>query len=86
MAYDEEVARRVRSSLTHSAAPEILERKMFGGLAMMVNGHMCVGVTGGQEDQLHAQAVADRHRQLEDKGGARLLLPHGPPRTDMDMP
>jgi hypothetical protein len=46
MAYDEEVALRVRNAL----APyhPIEEKKMFGGLAFMLRGHMCVGVIGDE--------------------------------------
>ncbi len=47
MAYDEAVARRVRAALEAAQPPEVVERKMFGGLALLVNGHMCVGVNGG---------------------------------------
>lgn len=42
MAYDEELAARVREILEESAAAD--ERKMFGGIAFMVDGHMCCGV------------------------------------------
>ena len=46
MAYDEQLADRVRSVL--GAFPDIAERKMFGGLAFLVRGHMCCGVVGGE--------------------------------------
>ncbi|MDQ3914759.1 MAG: TfoX/Sxy family protein [Actinomycetota bacterium] len=42
MAYDEELAARVRELLEERGVPS--ERKMFGGIAFMVNGHMCCGV------------------------------------------
>ena len=42
MAYDETLADRVREIVQESADPD--ERKMFGGIAFMVDGHMCVGV------------------------------------------
>jgi TfoX/Sxy family transcriptional regulator of competence genes len=42
MAFDEQLAARVRSILDHH--PKVTEKKMFGGLAFMVRGHMCVGV------------------------------------------
>ena len=42
MAYDVHLADRVRSILKD--AGEFSEKKMFGGLAFMVNGHMCCGV------------------------------------------
>ena len=42
MAYDVHLADRIRSIL--KSAGEFSEKKMFGGLAFMVNGHMCCGV------------------------------------------
>ena len=42
VAYDVHLADRVRSILKD--AGEFSERKMFGGLAFMINGHMCCGV------------------------------------------
>ena len=44
MSFDEELAARVREKL--SARASVAERKMFGGLAFMVGGHMCCGVLG----------------------------------------
>ena len=44
MAYDEELADRVRECIQHSAA--VAEKRMFGGLAFMVSGNMAVGVSG----------------------------------------
>ncbi|MEU8813237.1 TfoX/Sxy family protein [Actinoplanes sp. NPDC048796] len=41
MAYDETLARRLRTRLTD---PALTERKMFGGLAFFTNGNMTVGV------------------------------------------
>ena len=42
MAYDEGLASRVREALAERA--EFDEKKMFGGLALMVNTHMACGV------------------------------------------
>ena len=41
MAYDEKLAGRIRAMLGKSG--EFDERKMFGGIAFMVDGHMCAG-------------------------------------------
>ena len=43
MAYDEGLAHRIRELLPQNFEYE--EKKMFGGLAFMANGHMSVGVT-----------------------------------------
>ena len=42
MAYDPFLADRIRSIL--KSAGEFSEKKMFGGLSFMINGHMCCGV------------------------------------------
>jgi hypothetical protein len=44
--YDEALADRVREGL--SAREGLTERKMFGGLALMLRGNMCCGVLGGE--------------------------------------
>jgi len=43
MAYDEGLSQRVREALADQ--PGVVEKRMFGGLVFMVNGHMSVGVT-----------------------------------------
>ncbi len=45
MAYDEGSAERIRECLM---AYDVKERKMFGGLAFMVQGHMTVGLLGDE--------------------------------------
>ena len=42
MPYDETLAERLRRAL--ASQDEVVERKMFGGLAFMVHGHMTCGV------------------------------------------
>lgn len=44
MAYDEGLAERIRGVLSEST--DFAEKKMFGGLAFMVRGNMCLGVLG----------------------------------------
>lgn len=46
VAYDEKLANRVRDIL--EGDPGISERKMFGGLAFMADGHMACGITGAE--------------------------------------
>ena len=43
MAYEERIAERIRKALT--PRPDVTERKMFGGLAFMLRGNMCCGVS-----------------------------------------
>ncbi len=42
MAYDEGLAERLREALHEH--PGMIEKKMFGGLCFMLNGHMCCGI------------------------------------------
>ena len=46
MAYDEDVARRIREAV--SSQDGVSERKMFGGLCFMINGNMFAGVMGNE--------------------------------------
>jgi TfoX/Sxy family transcriptional regulator of competence genes len=44
MAYDEELARRIRELLAGESG--VAEKKMFGGLAFLVGGNMAVAASG----------------------------------------
>lgn len=44
MAYDEDLAARVRDSLQQESG--LSEKKMFGGLAFLIDGHMAVAASG----------------------------------------
>ena len=44
MAYDEDLAARIRDLLADEAG--VAEKKMFGGLAFLVNGNMAVAASG----------------------------------------
>jgi TfoX/Sxy family transcriptional regulator of competence genes len=44
MAYDEEIAQRIRDLMAGEF--DVVEKKMFGGLAFLVGGNMAVGVSG----------------------------------------
>jgi TfoX/Sxy family transcriptional regulator of competence genes len=46
MAYDEDLADRARAVMPADA--EVTERKMFGGLAFLLEGHMFVGIVGSE--------------------------------------
>lgn len=45
MAYDEDLANRIRALLGGEAGVD--EKRMFGGLAFLINGHMSVAASGG---------------------------------------
>ncbi|HUP63243.1 MAG TPA: TfoX/Sxy family protein [Thermoanaerobaculia bacterium] len=44
MAFDEKLADRIRALVQDR--PDVAERKMFGGLAFLLRGHMCCGIVG----------------------------------------
>lgn len=67
MAYEEAVAGRIRKLLAKQKS--LGERKMFGGLAFMVNGHMAVGVN---KDNLMVRVGSDAHADA-------LAQPHARP-------
>ncbi len=64
MAFDEGLAQRVREAVGPLAA--VTERRMFGGLAFLLDGRMFVGVSGSK---LMARVGAERYRDT-------LGLPH----------
>ncbi|HET6568047.1 MAG TPA: TfoX/Sxy family protein [Rhodothermales bacterium] len=60
MARDENLVSRVRAALAH--VPGVEEKKMFGSIAFMVRGKMCVGVRAERimcriDPTVHAAAV-----------------------------
>jgi TfoX/Sxy family transcriptional regulator of competence genes len=71
MAYDEQLAERIRGALR--GRDGVTEQKMFGGIAFMINGNMAVGIT---RDELmvrvgpdaHDEAVAQPHVRIMDMG------------------
>lgn len=44
MAYDEDLANRIRELL--ATEPDVVEKRMFGGLAFLINGNMSVSASG----------------------------------------
>ena len=67
MAYDHQLAARVRGLL--ATRPGYSERKMFGGLCFMLNGHMCCGIVG---DELMVRLAPDKYEDA-------LARPHARP-------
>ena len=64
MAFDEGLAERIRDALRGRAG--VGERRMFGGLAFMLDGNMVLGIIG---DTLMARVGPARHADA-------LALPH----------
>lgn len=44
MAYDEGLAERLREHFADR--DDVVEKRMFGGIAFMLRGHMCCGIVG----------------------------------------
>lgn len=68
MAYDEDLAGRVREAL--SGVRDVGEIKMFGGLCFTVAGHMAVGVTG---EELMVRVGSDAHADALSRPYAREM-------------
>lgn len=75
MAYDEKLAERIRLSLAGWRG--VSERKMFGGVAFLVRGHMLCGVVGPElmvrvGPEAYAAALARPHVREMDFTGRPL--------------
>jgi len=68
VAYNETLADRIRAIVGDS--PGLSERKMFGGIAFMLNGNMFCGVV---RDDLMARVGPDRHEEALASPGARPM-------------
>ena len=68
MAYDEGLAYRLGE--VHSVMPDVVEKKMFGGLVFMVNGHMSCGIVN---DTLMARVGPDLYNNALSRPAARPM-------------
>ncbi len=73
MAYDEVLAERVRDEL--AGEPGMSERRMFGGLAFLLDRHMTVAVSG--EGGLMVRVPPDRIDELAARPGAAPMEMRG---------
>jgi TfoX/Sxy family transcriptional regulator of competence genes len=78
VAYNEGLADRIRAIV--GDGPGLTERKMFGGIAFMLNGNMFCGVT---RDDLMVRVGPDRFEQALASPGARLMDFTGRPMKGM---
>ncbi len=72
MAYNEKLAARIREGLAH--LPHVEEKKMFRGLTFMVNGKMCVSVSGEEMMCRFDPALQD---VVAEKNGFRSMIMRG---------
>jgi TfoX/Sxy family transcriptional regulator of competence genes len=68
MPYDEKLAQKVRQALAGTKG--VLEKKMFGGVAFMVDGAMCIGV---DKDDLIVRCEKDETDEFLRKRGVRVF-------------
>jgi TfoX/Sxy family transcriptional regulator of competence genes len=78
MAFDEKLAERVRVALRRRQSVE--ERRMFGGLAFLVRGHMCCGVL---KNELVVRVHRDELDHLLREPHARVMDFTGRPSKNM---
>jgi len=78
MAYDETLADRIRDAL--AGEDGVTERKMFGGLAFMVGGHMACGIV---KEELMLRLGAEGADEALDRPHTRPMDFTGRPMTGM---
>ena len=72
MARDEELVSRVRAGLAH--VPSVKERRMFGSIAFMVRGKMCVGV---RTERIMCRINPELHDAAVERKGCRTVVMKG---------
>ena len=78
MAHNEQLAERIRAVVNDH--PDVSSKKMFGGIAFMLNGNMCCGVVG---DDLMVRVGADAYEDALSMRGARPMDFTGRPMKGM---
>ncbi|MDO4777275.1 MAG: TfoX/Sxy family protein [Cardiobacteriaceae bacterium] len=78
MAIDDALAARIRAILRqHLPADAITEKSLFGGLAFMVRGHMCVTVSGRDGTEIMVRIGKDAHDAALCEDGVRTTIMRG---------
>jgi len=72
MVYNKKLADRIREALQH--LPDVEEKEMFRGVCFMVNGKMCVCVSG---DELMCRIGHDEAEKAVEQNGARQMVNNG---------
>ncbi len=68
MGYDEGLAERIRGILDERQG--VSEKRMFGGIAFLIGGHMCVGIV---KDDLMVRVGREAHERLLRQAHARPM-------------
>lgn len=72
MAYNEKLADRIREAIQH--LPNVEEKKMFRGLTFMVDGKMCISVSG---EEMMCRIDPALHDTVVEKRGCRTMFMKG---------
>jgi TfoX/Sxy family transcriptional regulator of competence genes len=75
MAYDEALAARIRDLVARETG--VVEKKMFGGLAFLINGNMSVAASG--QGGLLVRVDPDNSDALVKKPGVETMVMRGRP-------
>ena len=70
MSYDEGLAERIRTAMASVVDRPVAEKKMFGGIAFMLDDKMCVGVV---KEDLMVRVGPLRHESALKERGARVM-------------
>jgi len=68
MAYNENLANRIRESLV--SVPDVQEKEMMGGLCFMVDGKMCIGII---KDEMMCRIDPDMQETALERTGCRIM-------------
>ncbi|MEO9005374.1 MAG: TfoX/Sxy family protein [Ginsengibacter sp.] len=74
MAYNVNLANRIREHLLEFSKLKIEEKKMFSGLAFLVNGKMCINVSN---DNLMCRFDPALHEEVAEKNGFLPMIMKG---------
>ena len=72
MAYSERLTNIIREAFAN--LPNIEEKKMFRGVCFMVNGKMCICVSG---DELMCRVGPDIYEEAIERNGTRAMIHNG---------
>ena len=76
MAYDEALAERIRAAVAGLYAGQVVEKRMFGGLAFLVNGNMAVAAQGSAPG-LMVRVDPDQADRFAAEPGAAIMQMRG---------
>ncbi|MEO9140364.1 MAG: TfoX/Sxy family protein [Jatrophihabitans sp.] len=73
MAYDDDLAERIRETLASQV--DVAEKRMFGGLAFLLGGH--IAVAAGSQGGLMLRVDPARSEELAERDGASRMVMRG---------